>query len=152
MVVSATERKPGPRILWRSSTLEKWMNRSCTKATTTVRWIHRPGISILGQKRGISRVFPSHSSNRVTSNGVVILQKVFRRILSICVRPKIVLIILIVRSTLTFLFLLGNGRRKNESFFFLHGCLRIIMLKSISVNVKIDRRQKTQIILFKYSS
>lgn len=116
MVVSATERKPGPRILWRSSTLEKWMNRSCTKATTAARWIHRPGISILGQKRGISRVFPSHSSNRVTSNGVVILQKVFRRILSICVRPKTVLIILIVRSSLTFLFL-GNRRRRNESFF-----------------------------------
>lgn len=149
MVVSATERKPGPRILWRSSTLEKWMNRSCTKATTTVRWIHRPGISILGQKRGISRVFPSHSSNRVTSNGVVILQKVFRRILSICVRPKIVLIILIVRSTLTFLL---EMEEEETNPFFLHGCLRIMMLKSISVNVKIDRRQKTQIILFKYSS
>lgn len=149
MVVSATERKPGPRILWRSSTLEKWMNRSCTKATTTVRWIHRPGISILGQKRGISRVFPSHSSNRVTSNGVVILQKVFRRILSICVRPKIVLIILIVRSTLTFLL---EMEEEETNPFFLHGCLRIMMLKSISVNVKIDGRQKTQIILFKYSS
>lgn len=152
MVVSATERKPGPRILWRSSTLEKWMNRSCTKATTTVRWIHRPGISILGQKRGISRVFPSHSSNRVTSNGVVILQKVFRRILSICVAAE-------DRSHHSYRSIDSDifapswkWKKKERILFFLHGCLRIMMLKSISVNVKIDRRQKTQIILFKYSS
>lgn len=76
-------------------------------------------------------------------------KRFFVRILSICVRPKIVLIILIVRSTLTFLL---EMEEEETNPFFLHGCLRIMMLKSISVNVKIDRRQKTQIILFKYSS
>lgn len=116
MVVSATERKPGPRILWRSSPhwRSEWIARVQRPPPPPVEFTDQV-FRFSARKGEFLEFFHRIARTELRLMELLFYKRFFEEYCRFACGRRNVLIILFVRSSLTFLFL-GN-RRRNESFF-----------------------------------